>query len=268
MQRNDDSNLLEKGVCVLQAFRPGDDPLRLSQIVVRTGLPKTTVHRVIGQLIDLRLLCETHGRYEPGIALFELSEAVPVKFRLRDVALPFLHDLHAQTSQTVHLGVRDGIDVVYAEKVQGHSGTSTPSRVGGRLPLNCTAIGKALLAYSDNPWLAEFLSRPLRRLTPASVTDSRQLADQLKGIRTTGLAFEREEAQSDLACVAAAVMVQGRPVAALSVSAPVEVMRSEDFVSPLRTAARRISGELGKVLHQVDTPAQVGRGTSKANGSI
>jgi len=268
MQRNDGSNLLEKGVCVLQAFRPGDVPLRLSQIVVRTGLPKTTVHRVIRQLIDLRLLKETNGRYEPGIALFELSESVPVKYRLRDVALPFLHDLHTETSQTVHLGVRDGIDVVYADKVQGQSGISTPSRVGGRLPLNCTAIGKALLAYSDDPWLAEFLSRPLRRLTHASVTDSRQLADQLKRVRTTGLAFEREEAQSDVACVAAAVIVRGRPVAALSISASVDVMRSENFVLPLRTTARRISGELDMVLQQLDAPAQVGRGTSQADGSI
>lgn len=250
MRRNDDSNLLDKGLCVLQAFRPGDEPLRLNQIVLRTGLPKTTVHRVIHQLIDLRLVSVVHGRYEPGIALFELSASVPVKYRLRDVALPFLNDLHAETTQTVHLGVRDGIDVVYAEKVQGRSGVGIPSRVGGRLPLNCTAVGKALLAYSDSAWLAEFLSRPLRRLTTASITDSRQLADQLTGVRTTGLAFERGESQSNLACVAAAVIVEGRSVAALSVSAPVDIMRSQDFVSPLRTAARMISGELGRVLQQ------------------
>lgn len=267
MRRNDDSTLLEKGICVLQAFKPGDHPLRLSQIVLRTGLPKTTVHRLIRQLLELRLLTESQGRYEPGIAIFELSESVPVRYRIRDVALPFLHELHSQTGQTVHLGVRDGIDVVYAEKVSGRSGLQTPSRVGGRLPLNCTAVGKALLAYSESSWLVDFLGRPLRRLTPCSVTDPRKLAHQVKAIRTTGLAFDLEEAQSDLACIAAPIMVKGRALAAISVSATVEVIRSDDFEPHLRTAVRAISAELGKVPHQLDAPTQLGKGATRADVS-
>ena len=246
MERNDASNVLEKGIRVLQAFRPGDEPLRLSEIARRTGMAKSTVHRVIGQLLDLRLLSEETGHYELGIVLFELSALVPVKHHLREVALPFMQDLYAATRHTIHLGIRDDVDVVYAEKIHGHTGVDLPSRVGGRLPLNCTAVGKALLAYTDRGWTEAFLCRPMRRLTPSSITDPRELARELAEVRATGLAFEREESRLNTACVAAPVLVRGQAVAALSISVPSADFHVPQLAPALRTTALGLSRRLSE----------------------
>src|SRR5438132_1368958 len=112
----DRSNMLERGIHVLQAFRPDGTTLTLSALIRRTGLPKSTVYRLAEDLVDLGLLERQRYGYRPGLGLFELGELVATKADLRETALPFLQDLYEATHETIHLGVRDGLDVVYAEK--------------------------------------------------------------------------------------------------------------------------------------------------------
>lgn len=261
MERNtennrDQSNMLEKSLRILQAFRSGDQTLRLSQLADRTGMAKSTVHRLAQVLVDNRLLAVTDKGYELGIALFELSSLVPVKQQLRVAALPFLQDLFMATHETVHLGIREGMDVVYVEKIYGHSDLGLPSRVGGRLPLNCTGIGKALLAFSREDVRADFLSRPLRRITKKSVTDPSRLARELAEARATGLAFEREEATSGRECVAAPVIVHGEVVAAMSISVPVSAYRMTQLAAAVKTATLSLSRHLRTVHSVTDGPLE------------
>ncbi|WP_211225701.1 IclR family transcriptional regulator [Nocardioides alkalitolerans] len=237
----DQANMLEKCVRILQAFRSGDQHLRLADLAQRTGMPKSTVHRLAAVLIDQRLLDQDDDGYQLGIALFELSSLVPVEHQLRLAALPFLQDLFMATHETVHLGVREGLDVVYVEKIHGHSDLGLPSRVGGRLPLNCTGIGKALLAFSSDEVRADFLSRPMRRITDKSTTDAARLTRELSEVRATGLAFEREEATIGRECVAAPVLVQGEVVAAMSISVPVSAYRMPHLAAAVKTSALGLS---------------------------
>ena len=229
--------MLEKSLRILQAFRSGDKKLRLTQLAERTGMPKSTVHRLARHLIEHRLLDLDAGGYELGIGLFELSGLVPLEQRLRESALPFLQDLFMATQETVHLGVRQGLDVVYVEKIYGHSDLGLPSRVGGRLPLTCTSVGKALLAFSSIEVQESVLSRPLRRITPKSVTDTRLIARELAEVRATGFAFEREEAALGRACVAAPILVDGEPVAAISVCVPISEYRVPQLAAAVKTAS-------------------------------
>lgn len=233
--------MLEKCLRILQAFRSGDQHLRLVDLADRTGMPKSTVHRLAQTLIDQGLLAQEDRGYELGIALFELSSLVPVERQLRLAALPFLQDLFMATHETVHLGVREGLDVVYVEKIHGHSDLGLPSRVGGRLPLNCTGIGKALLAFSSDEVRTDFLSRPLRRITEKSVVDPARLLRELAEVRATGLAFEREEATSGRECVAAPVLVHGEVVAAMSISVPVSAYRMPHLAAAVKTSALGLS---------------------------
>lgn len=214
------ANMLERSVQILQAFRPHGGTLTLPELVRRTGLPKPTVHRLAEALVELTLLERRRVGYRPGIGLFELGELVPAKADLRATALPFMQDLYEATHQTVHLGIRDGLDVVYAEKIHGHGSMDLPSRVGGRLPLSSTGVGKALLAHAPPDVVEAVLSRPLRRLTAHSTTHPAKLADQLAEIRRTGLAYDHEEAALGVSCVAAPVLVHGHAVAALSLTLP------------------------------------------------
>lgn len=244
IEMRDQANMLEKALRILQAFRTGDSKLRLSDLAARTGMPKSTVHRLSQMLIENQLLCSDVNGYELGIGLFELSGLVPIKHRLRETALPFLQDLFLATHETVHLGVRDGLDVVYVEKIYGHSDLALPSRVGGRLPLSCTAVGKALLAFSTEDTRAAVLSRPLRRITPRSVVDPDRLRRELSEIRATGLAFESEEATLGRACVAAPVIVQGEAVAAMSISVPVGQYRIPQLAAAVKTASLGLARSL------------------------
>lgn len=240
----DEANMLEKSLRILQAFRIGDRSLRLADLARRTGMPKSTVHRLAHVLIEHRLLAQSDAGFELGVALFELSGLVPLKQRLQVAALPFMQDLFLATHETVHLGVRDGVDVLYVEKIHGHSDLGLPSRVGGRLPLNCTGVGKALLAFSSDSFRAEFLGRPLRRITKNSIGDPVRLARELAEIRATGLAFERQEATLGRECVAAPVMVQGIAIAAISISVPMSAYLMPQLAAAVKTSALGLARQL------------------------
>jgi DNA-binding IclR family transcriptional regulator len=240
------ASMLERGVQVLQAFRPRGGTLTLTTLVERTGLPKPTVHRLAEALVDLGLLERQPVGYRPGLGLFELGELVSAKTDLRETALPFMQDLYEATHETVHLGIREGLDVVYAEKIRGHSGVDVPSRVGGRLPLSSTGVGKALLAYADPDVVEGVLSRPLRRLTDHSITDRAKLAEELAEIRRAGLAYDREEAALGVGCIAAPVLVRGQAVAALSLTLPADRIGAAGPANAIRvvslTLARTLAG--------------------------
>jgi DNA-binding IclR family transcriptional regulator len=228
--------MLEKVALLLGAFT-GDSPLGLAELGRRTGLARSSVHRLVTDLVALDWVHRVGNRYELGMALFELGELVPIKHRLRKVALPYMQDLFAATGETVHLAVRDGVDAVYAEKIHGHRSLDLPSRTGGRAPLTCTAVGKALLAHETPDVLEDVLDRPLRRWTAASILDADVLLRQLEDVRRTGVAQEREEAALGGACVGAPVLVANRPVAALSIAVPVDRFAPERLGAAVRTAA-------------------------------
>ncbi len=240
--------MLGRGVQILQAFRPHGGTLTLSRLVERTGLPKATVHRLAEELVELGLLERQAVGYRPGLELFELGELIAAKADLREVALPFLQDLYEATHETVHLGIRDGLDVVYAEKIRGHGGVDVPSRVGGRLPLSSTGVGKALLAYAPPDVVESVFSRPLRCLTIHSVADPVALGEELKEIRRTGVAREHEEAALGVVCVAAPVIVSGEAVAGISVAIPTD----RAGVAGLTPVVRAISLALARTLAAPD----------------
>lgn len=240
-RNNLSGNMLEKAAIILDCFSPTGGPFRLSELSECTGLPKPTVHRLAGDLVRLGWLERTGPHYRLGAKLFELGSLVPHRLDLREAALPFLQDLFEATRETVHLGVRDGMDVVYLERIHGHEALRLPSRIGGSLPLSCTGVGKALLAFSGAELLEDVLSRPLPSLTPHSITDPDRLRLALEKIQVSGLAYEEQEAASEVSCIAAPVFAGGAVVAALSVAVPRERYRPAQLAPAVRTAALGLS---------------------------
>lgn len=249
--KRDGTSLLQRYALVLDVF-PGGGTLTLADVSTRTGLPRSTTHRLLVDLADLGWLSRNGSTFELGMALFELGERVGLKHRLRTAALPFMQDLFAVTEQTVHLAVRDGNDAVYVEKIHGHSSFPLPSHIGGRLPLTCTAVGKALLAPEDPAVQEQILSRPLRRFTPQSITDPKALARELDSIRRTGIAIEREEAAIGGCCLASPVLMAGKPIAALSVSVPKDQFTPELLAPAVRTAALALARVLARTSGRED----------------
>ncbi|WP_434448347.1 IclR family transcriptional regulator [Lentzea sp. E54] len=236
------NTLLGKVMSVLNAFGADDDELGFAELGRRTGLAKATLHRLLGDLADARLLDRGTRGYRLGGHLFQLGIRASVERRLVEVSTPYLEDLYERTHETVHLGLREGHEVIYAAKIGGHRQASSPSRLGGRMPLHATAIGKALLAHSPTSVRTAVLASPLARRTPRTVVTPGMLRRQLAAIRQTGVAYEFEESRIGLACVASPVLDhEGNVVAAVSVAGPATRFDPRAHAASVHAAATGIA---------------------------
>jgi DNA-binding IclR family transcriptional regulator len=221
---------------VLDAFE-GPGRLTLAQIVRRTGLPRSSAHRMLDRLVQLRWLRRSGRDYELGMRLVELGSLAVHQDRLVRAAGPLLAELHRATGLVVHLAVLDGPDVVYLEKVGDRMIGALPTRVGARQPAHCTAVGKAILAYSDEDAAVDLQARK----TKYSIASSSQLAVELAKVRAHGVAFEREESLPGFGCVAAPIGNPGEAVAAVSVCGPMNRMTFDQrLAAPVRMTAMGI----------------------------
>jgi DNA-binding IclR family transcriptional regulator len=240
-------SVIGKVTAILDAFTADDHGVGFAELARRTGLAKATLHRLTGDLVAARLLDKVDGRFHLGGHLFELGLRASVERGLLEVATPFLEDLYERTHETVHLGLREGNEVVYVAKLGGHRQAKAPSRLGGRMPLHATAIGKALLAYAPPEVRSQVLSTPLARLAPRTITSPRVLARQCEEIVETGVAFEFEESAVGIVCVATPI-VDGSDaiVAAVSVTGPATRFHPRAHAASVRAAAAGIAAMLAR----------------------
>lgn len=230
------SAVIDRISLVLDAF-DGPGRLTLAQIVRRTGLPRSSAHRMLERLVQLRWLRRNGRDYELGMRLVELGSLAVHQDRLVRAATPMLHELHRATGLVAHLAVLDGPDVVYLDKVGDRMTAAIPTRVGGRQPSHCTAIGKAILAYADD---AADVDLSVRK-TKYSISTRPQLAAELAKVRAHGVAFEKEESLPGFGCVAAPIGGPGEAVAAVSVCGPMKrMMFDQRLVAPVRMTAMGI----------------------------
>ncbi len=148
--------------------------LTLSALARRAGLPLATAHRLVGELHRWGALARRRaGEYVIGRRLWDLGLLAPVQAGLRQAASPFLHDLYGATLATVHLAVRDGTEVLYIDRLSGHVSVPVVSKIGSRLPMHATGVGKVLLAYAPDDvqsprcWPTSPGSRRTRSPSPA-----------------------------------------------------------------------------------------------------
>ena len=223
---------------VLDAFE-GPGRLTLAQIVRRTGLPRSSAHRMLERLVQLRWLRRSGRDYELGMRLVELGSLAVHQDRLVRAAGPLLGELHRATGLVVHLAVLDRPDVVYLDKV-GDEMSAIPTRVGGREPAHCTAVGKVMLAYSDTDVCDGHVDVGVR-MTKYSISTDAQLTAELARVRARGVAFEREESLLGFGCVAAPIGGSDEAVAAVSVCGPMNrIMFDQRLTAPVRMTAMAI----------------------------
>jgi DNA-binding IclR family transcriptional regulator len=214
-----------KALAVLDAFRGGGVLLGVSQIADRAHIPKSTAHRLLGVLVDSGYVERVEARYQLGRAAFELGNMVAEcrPRNLRAIAIPYMADLHRTFDATVHLAVLDGKDVLYVEKIYGHNGVEVPSQIGGRVPALCTALGKAILAFSDDATITRALAQRVPRLTVKTMINPSLLLSALRKTRETGIAHDCEGSSLGAHCIAAPIVRESTSdvLGAISMSFPV-----------------------------------------------
>lgn len=233
---------------LLEVFRGADAALGVSRIARLAGLPKSTAHRLLAYLEEAGYV-EREGRgYVLGGRLFELGNSVRMcrPSGLREVAMPHLSRLYADSGKVVHLGVLDGTEVVYLEKIFGLDSVAVPTIVGGRMPATCSSLGKAMLAFSTPETGARVLGAGLPRLTPYSQVARGRLVAELRKARAEGIAYDREEARVGLVCAGAPIVRGGRAVGAVSMAGPATRCDLTAMGAAVRRAAAAVSRDLAR----------------------
>ena len=239
-------------LAILDAFGPAHRTLSLSEISRRADLTLPTAHRLVGELVSWGALeRDATGRYFVGLRLLELSALAPRGLELREAAFPYLDDLHQVTRGNVHLGVRDGSEVVYVETLRSRVSAHVLSRVGDRWPLHATGTGLVLLAFADQGVQESVLRAPMVRYTNRTTVDPRELRSTLAKIRRTGVAVAHNQITMDAVAVAVPVCrPAGTIVAAISVVVSTAEAEPRELASVLTCAARAISRALDTRSHQ------------------
>jgi DNA-binding IclR family transcriptional regulator len=234
---SDTRTAVDKAISVVTAF--GTDAhlgLGVSELARRAGVSKSTTFRLLGILERNGVVERVGGAYRLGRVIQELSAqaSTPGQERIRDLATPFIADLYEATHRTVQLAVLSGSHVVYLNKLEGHQRLRSPSKIGGRMPAYCTAVGKVLLAH-DSAAFDVTLRSERHAWTSRTIVDEDNLRAEMWRVRQGGIAVDRGESLESLTCIAAPIMsASGKPVAALSISGDTSTFRPEEAEAVLR----------------------------------
>lgn len=237
-------------MALLDALAHHHDSVSLKVLAQDTGLHPSTAHRILGAMAASGIVERAEpGAYRLGIRLLELGNLVKSRLNIRDVASPYMQALHEQIGEAINLGIRHEDEIVYIERTSsGRSLVRVVYLVGGRAPLHLTSVGKLFLAQDTPESVRAYAKRTgLPGKTSTSLTSLAALEKELDRIRRHVVAFDNEEAEVGLKCVAAPIHDdEGKLVAGLSVSAPVDRHKPE-WVQQVREAAEEISHALGYV---------------------
>ena len=201
----------------------GAGAMGLNEVTQRTGIPKSTVFRILNTLMQLGYVIRDGTRtYHISRSIGDLGSEPGEDDTLRHLALPYMLRLRDQHGETVNLGVLDVDKVTYLEVVPSEYALRLHERRGASVGVHASALGKAILAFSP-PALAESIvtSRKLERFTPNTITDKKEFLNELKRVRARGYALDRGETSLLAMCISAPIIAgQGSAIAAISISGP------------------------------------------------
>jgi DNA-binding IclR family transcriptional regulator len=240
--------VIERMMSLLDVLADTPEPATLKLLSSTTGLHPSTAHRILAAMTSASLVeRQDTGTYALGIRLLELGNLVKSRINIRQVALPAMQRLHEAIGEAVNLGIRHEDEIIYAERTSsGRSLVRVVYLVGGRAPLHLTSVGKLFLAAGGIAEVRAYAKRTgLPGKTPHSLTRLDALEKELDKIRRHDLAYDNEEAEIGLRCIAAPIRNdEGVVVAGLSVSAPTD-RHNPDWVGQIKATADEISQALG-----------------------
>lgn len=225
--------------------------LSLNEIVQLSGLPKTSVHRMVGSLEDMGFLKKDHeGKYSLGLLFLQFGRLVSDRLDIRNIAYPFMEALRDEADEAVNLVIRDEDEAIYIEKLDTNQHVRVYTQTGRRAPLYAGACPRILLAYFPPQELEQYMEETeLRPIASGTITNRAELERILRESRETGCSVSHSELHDDSSAVAAPIFdANGRVVAGLSLVGPAVRFQNEHLsglTEKVKRTARQISAELG-----------------------
>jgi len=251
-QKGNGTQTLLRGLALLECVAQGISDVK--GIAAHLGTPRSTTHRMLNSLVAEGYLHHVpYGGYSLGFRLIYLGTKAQEQRPLGALARPFLEELAAMTGDTVHLGTQEGNRVFYLDKISGTKGLEMRSRIGNRMPLASTGVGKALmLGLAPEAWQAlynEAVAEKVSAGEPVLLSPWPQFHDDMLAYRAQGWVMDLEENEIGIRCVGAPIRdVSGTVVAAVSVASAVPYTSRERMLAlgpMVRDVAQKISETLG-----------------------
>lgn len=242
-----DTGTLGKAMDVVEIIASSTAPLRFTDLLALSDQPRGTLHRQVMNLVEEGLLSVGRDQtYELGLRFLRFASKSWSRNRFREIAEPVIRKLHDATGETVHLGVLNGSEVIYLDKVESRQTVRMYSQIGNASPTYCTGVGKAALSTLEDTRVRALLVRVnFIKHTPTTLDGIDALVAQLHDIRRDGVAYDREEHEPGIHCVAAPVCSRdGMLAGGVSVTAPafrVSMTQLQDWSVLVRETARELS---------------------------
>jgi len=242
------SNTVHRALRVLEELGETPAGVTASALARRVGVNRVTVHRILSALRAHGFVtqAERGGPYRLGYRFVEFGERVIAANDAIRIAQPLLEELAELTGETCHFALLDGAEAVYVAKVESQQAVRLVSRIGVRVPLYCTSLGKAALAAMSEERAAELVAdQSFEARTPTTIVSKQALLAELAHIRRRGWAVDEAENEPGVRCAGAAVLGRdGVPIGAISVSGPewrVDDVRIQELGTVVAQAAVRLS---------------------------
>ncbi|AJI22663.1 MULTISPECIES: IclR family transcriptional regulator [Priestia] len=243
---------VDRALRILDLFDEHTTELKITDISDQIGLHKSTVHSLLKTLQQRGYIHQNleNGKYGLGMKLFERGNYVIQSLDIRQLAKKYLMDLSAKTGQTTHLVILDGKEGTYIDKVEGPMAVILYSRIGKRIPLHCSAVGKALIAFKEKDELEKILSGyEYTEQTEFTITNEIEFLQELEKVQSQGYAVDNQENEPGVRCIAAPIRNhENKVIAAISLStliAGVDDIQLGIFVQQLKQAASELSEQMG-----------------------
>lgn len=242
-----------KAIDILELFTTAEPDLALAQISRKLGLPKTTTFNLLATLVSRGYLVRVDGdRYALGSTVIALTQSVWINVELRDRAAPLLREMADRSRESVYLTAREATQCLYIYAVESPRRLLARTAVGDRMPLHCTAVGKAMLAFLPQDAVDTVVENVgLPPVTPTTITDQSVLRAELEATRVRGYSLDHGENEVGVFCMGAPILdARGQVIGACSISGPdpeIVDTRVPDLAPLLLHTAQEISRRLGYV---------------------
>jgi DNA-binding IclR family transcriptional regulator len=244
-------SVLNRAVRILRLFNSGSPALSASEVARRADLPIATAHRLVNELVELGVLERTSGkRVRMGVQMWEWASRSSRALDLRQAAMPAMEDLQSVVRQHTQIGVLEGADVLYLERLSARDAVQNITQIAGRLPIHATSAGLVLLAHAPTELQEQVMAGPLRRYTPHTICDPRELRRMLAEIRHQGYVAADQMITPGVLGLGAPVRgSDGSVVAALCLVVPGTTEQRRQHIGALLATARAVSRTLGAPQH-------------------
>ncbi len=249
-ERTSGEGTVAKALAVLDEVAAFGRPVRFAELLAQSPFPKATLYRFVQVLTKQGMLQFDPDRqtYSPGLRLVRLAHSAWQQASLAPIARPHLDALSDAVGETVHLAQMDHGQVLYVDKRNARHPIEMYSQAGKVGPAYCTGVGKAMIAFLPEEDLVPILAQQsFHRFTPGTLADETSLRAELTAIRDRGYAYDREEHEPGIICVALPILTRaGRVLGAMSVTSSTErtsLEELEEHLPRIREAVAAISAE-------------------------